>query len=246
MASSCFIVCFRSSVTLEPAKSNVSPDRWTAILARKDMVDSFVEGPDRIGPIFLDEILVFSYLRMNNRQKENFFQKPTFFLQVDLLEAETTIVTSLLDSTEKTKEYASELTDMIALTCLALFSSDKRLPSFLAGCISSTSVKVSALIHTDIAARWTLGNVSSVLCMSSSLLKKKLKEEGTTFSHIIINDRMRVARNLLALKRYSVGQLAEKCGFSNPSYFIRVFREYFGVSPNQYINPHKQGEHTNE
>lgn len=70
-----------------------------------------------------------------------------------------TIVTFLLNSPEKTKE-----TEIIDLTCLSLFSSDKRPPSFLAECISNTSGKVSALIHTDIAAYWTLENVSSLLC----------------------------------------------------------------------------------
>lgn len=112
-----------------------------------------------------------------------------------------TIVTFLLDSREKTKKYASELTEMIALACLALFSSDKRLPSFLAECINSTSGKVSALIHTDIAPYWTLENVSPVLCMSASLLMKKLKEEGTTFGHIIINDRMQVSQKLASSQK---------------------------------------------
>lgn len=43
MASSCFIVGFRSPVTRAPVRINVFSDRWTAILARKDMVDNL--GP---------------------------------------------------------------------------------------------------------------------------------------------------------------------------------------------------------
>lgn len=246
MVSSCFIVCFRSPVTDGSVRSHAFSAGWTAILARKDMVGSFVEASNIIGPVFFDETFILSYLRMNNRQKINLFQKNTFFLKVNLLETEMKIVASLLDKPDKTKEYGAELTEMITLTSLALFSSDKRLPSFLAGCINSTSGKVSALIHTDIATRWTLDDVASVLCMSASLLKKKLKEEGTTFSYIIMNTRMQVARNLLMFKNHSIAQLAEKCGFSNSSYFIRVFREYFGMSPNQYINFHKQGDYTNE
>ena len=35
--------------------------------------------------------------------------------------------------------------------------------------------------------------------------------------------------------RYSVSQIAEMCGFSEPLYFSRVFRKYFGTPPSDYI-----------
>ncbi|HBC1468273.1 TPA: AraC family transcriptional regulator, partial [Escherichia coli] len=32
----------------------------------------------------------------------------------------------------------------------------------------------------------------------------------------------------------SVGKVAEICGYENTSYFVSVFRRYFGVPPHQY------------
>lgn len=33
---------------------------------------------------------------------------------------------------------------------------------------------------------------------------------------------------------YTVGQIAEACGFAEPLYFSRVFKKYYGVSPTEY------------
>ena len=233
MTNSCSIVCFRSPVT------GGFQHGWTAFLTRKDMTENCVEPTDVIGPLLLNETRIISYLQMNNKRKEGLSQKSPFSLQRDLSSPELNLLSALIEHMGKSDQYPEEFTEILTLTCLAIFSSDEMLPSFLIGCISSTCGKVSALIHTDITAQWTLKQVSSILCMSTSLLKKKLKDEGTTFSIIILNARMQIARNLLTFKKHSVTQLAEKCGFSNSSYFIKVFRDYFGVSPVKYFNHHK-------
>jgi AraC-like DNA-binding protein len=33
---------------------------------------------------------------------------------------------------------------------------------------------------------------------------------------------------------YTVSQIAEACGYSDPLYFSRVFKKYFGVAPSEY------------
>lgn len=196
MTNSCSIVCFRSPVTGD----SLSLSGWTALLRRKDMTDSFVETTDVIGPLLLNETRILSYLQMNNKRKEELFQKSPFSLQRDLLSSELNLLSALIEHMGKSNQYPEEFTEILTLTCLAIFSSDNMLPSFLIGCISSTCGKVSALILTDITAHWTLKGGSSMLCMSTSLLKKKLKDEGTTFSIIILNALMQTAKNLLTFK----------------------------------------------
>lgn len=51
--------------------------------------------------------------------------------------------------------------------------------------------------------------------------------------------RLQQALLLLPDHALSVSQIAERCGFNSPSYFIKRFREKFGVSPLQYRNTKK-------
>ncbi|EGJ9169603.1 AraC family transcriptional regulator [Escherichia coli] len=124
----------------------------------------------------------------------------------------------------------------LMMACLSLFESDERISLFLSGCLSSVSAKVRAIIQTDISASWTLGTIALRLHMSESLLKIKLKNEGHMFSRLLLEERMRVAVNMLC-SRHGHGQdVAEKCGYSSRSYFISVFHRYYGFPPDRYVS----------
>lgn len=66
------------------------------------------------------------------------------------------------------------------------------------------------------------------------------KETGATPHEYLISARMELARNLITsglsnrFSNYTVSQIAEACGFSEPLYFSRVFKKYFGVAPSAY------------
>ena len=133
--------------------------------------------------------------------------------------------------------FSGEATDMfLMMACLSLFETDERMSLFLSGCLSSISAKVRAIIQTDISASWTLGAIALQLHMSESLLKTKLKNEGGMFSRLLLEERMRVAVNMLC-SRHGYGQaIAEKCGYSSRSYFISVFHRYYGFPPDRYVS----------
>lgn len=63
------------------------------------------------------------------------------------------------------------------------------------------------------------------------------KEMGVTPHEYLLNSRMQLARELITsgignrYSNYSVGQIAEACGFSEPLYFSRVFKKYYGFAP---------------
>ncbi|HFW4122307.1 TPA: helix-turn-helix domain-containing protein, partial [Salmonella enterica subsp. enterica serovar Birkenhead] len=75
----------------------------------------------------------------------------------------------------------------------------------------------------------------SMLYMSPGTLKKKLKCEETSWTKILINCRMQKATELFLVRNKSVQQVAASCGYNNVSFFIRLFREYFGISPHEFI-----------
>ncbi len=60
------------------------------------------------------------------------------------------------------------------------------------------------------------------------------KVTGTTPLRYIIRSRLEKARVLLAESGLPVSAIAEMCGFQDPLYFSRRFRQQFLVSPRQY------------
>ena len=66
------------------------------------------------------------------------------------------------------------------------------------------------------------------------------KETGLTPRTYLEWQRMELAASLLSsgisnkYSNYSVSQVAEACGFSEPLYFSRVFKKHFGVAPSEY------------
>ena len=105
---------------------------------------------------------------------------------------------------------------------------------------------VTETVRTEI-----LNNLSNVTFSLEAAIKKlplnydyvrKLfqKETGVTPLEFLTRERMNFAKNLLQsgisnqYSGYTVSQIAEACGFSEPLYFSRVFKKYYGVSPTEY------------
>ncbi len=93
---------------------------------------------------------------------------------------------------------------------------------------------VRTFLSFDIAKRWYLRDIAERMYTSESLIKKKLQDENTCFSKILLASRMSMARRLLELRQIPLHTIAEKCGYSSTSYFINTFRQYYGVTPHQF------------
>ncbi len=72
--------------------------------------------------------------------------------------------------------------------------------------------------------------------MSRTQVYRKLKAlTNQSVNEFIRNIRLKKAAGILKSgKSITIAELAYLVGFSNPNYFTRVFREYFGVTPTQY------------
>lgn len=66
----------------------------------------------------------------------------------------------------------------------------------------------------------------------SSLLRR---ETGKTFSRILLEKRMERAVILLRNTSLSVEEIAAMSGYSDPSNFYKSFREYYGMTPREYL-----------
>ena len=87
--------------------------------------------------------------------------------------------------------------------------------------ISNTSLSVHAL--------------SDLLAMSQSSLSRQVKLlTGCTVQEYIQKIRMEKAAEMLCNGRESVSEIASACGYDDASYFSRVFKQSFQISPSQY------------
>lgn len=80
-----------------------------------------------------------------------------------------------------------------------------------------------------------LAHVSRELSISRGHLSRILNQQvGVSFRQLLRNTRIEEAKNLLALKKYSVKEVAARVGFSDSHYFSRSFKELTGLSASEY------------
>ena len=81
-----------------------------------------------------------------------------------------------------------------------------------------------------------VGALQEKIGFSRVHLYRKLKAiTGYSPAELIRNQRMKRAAGLIRQKSGNVTEIALEVGYSNPSHFSRVFKEYFGVSPKEYL-----------
>lgn len=145
---------------------------------------------------------------------------------------------SILETTESCE---IERTRALLFTELSLFLDH---PGFIALLMhmlrSSAKESVYQIIRNDVHKEWSLSQVASALCLSPSLLKKKLKNENTSYSQIITDCRMRYAVQQLLMADKNIYQISQLCGYRSTSYFISVFKSFYGTTPLHYISQYRQ------
>ena len=95
--------------------------------------------------------------------------------------------------------------------------------------------KALTLVYYDLTADLSLGAIAKQLNVNSSYLSKLFhKECGCTLTEYV--NRKRVERAAVMLKDGSriIQDIAVECGFQDVTYFIRVFKKNFGVTPAAY------------
>lgn len=115
------------------------------------------------------------------------------------------------------------------------------------GSLAATKVDKKALITAralqEIEENYLEPNLSSVAeqyglspAYVSSLIKK---ETGLTFSEHLENKRLTLAVLYLTESELSVDDIIYAIGYSNSSYFYKIFKRRYGLTPNQYRQKHR-------
>ncbi|MDO5424906.1 MAG: response regulator [Eubacteriales bacterium] len=78
-----------------------------------------------------------------------------------------------------------------------------------------------------------LKTLSEMFFLNMSYCSELFKKvTGKTFSEYLMAMRMEAAMEMLQCSDATVSEVAEKTGFSDSYYFCKVFKKYFGISPN--------------
>ena len=86
-------------------------------------------------------------------------------------------------------------------------------------------------------AELSLQELARELHISSTYLGRLFKAQiGVFFNDYLLKVRMEMAIQLLLEQKYQAGEIAAKVGFSNQSYFNKMFRREYGVTPMKYRN----------
>lgn len=102
---------------------------------------------------------------------------------------------------------------------------------------------IISYIKENINGQLSLNSVAEHFGISTSHLSRLFKEKsGMNFSEYLVNAKLETAANLLvAEKQLKISEITETLGYSNVSYFTKLFKETYGVTPTQYrklhINP---------
>jgi len=76
--------------------------------------------------------------------------------------------------------------------------------------------------------------IAVVLGMSRRTLRRRLDEEGTTYSDLLAECRIGIARRMLAEPEIAIADVATRLGYSDTTAFERAYRRHEGMTPAQF------------
>lgn len=95
--------------------------------------------------------------------------------------------------------------------------------------------KAISYIKAHLSEEISLKMVAEQIYFNPSYLSSQFKNRlGISYSKFLLDLRMEKARHLLKETSHPIQEIAVKCGFSNSSYFIKVFHKEYKMSPEQY------------
>jgi len=97
--------------------------------------------------------------------------------------------------------------------------------------------KLNHYIETHIGEGLSVNKIAEALNYNRSYLSRLCKEvTGNNLTEQIWHIRLSKAKEMLEQKDIKISDIYQKLGFENPSYFVRVFKKYVDLSPQEYRN----------
>lgn len=90
-------------------------------------------------------------------------------------------------------------------------------------------------IRENISRKFVIGDICDKLkCSKSTLLTTFKKQYGITVNSYVTEERLNMAVRLLGNSDMTISEIASETGFSDQSYFSKVFSARYGITPSEY------------
>ncbi len=125
----------------------------------------------------------------------------------------------------------------LILSCYRIFTSNAAEPDYTVGIQNSGQLlyRVMKFVENHTSDPLTVAQVATGVgysaCYLSHLFKNKM---GITLQEYISDRRIERAKELMALKRFTITEIAEQLGYLNLQSFSRTFKKKTGYTPSQY------------
>lgn len=228
----CSVILVNSPFEADFAGKRLFLQKNDVLLADDVSKSLFLHHPGNVTELRIDECIVRKYLENADRSPH-----PDALVAVPFIKTSFVLPSLLHDVMTTLSRYNTlpqQFSRQMFFACLSIFSAHRGFMPLLFKCVNSVALKVGYIICSSPSRAWKIKDICNALCMSESLLKRKLLEEKTSFSQILLDIRMYNAGQLI-FSKLSVAQIAARCGYVSTSYFISVFRQYFGITPNQMM-----------
>lgn len=95
--------------------------------------------------------------------------------------------------------------------------------------------RIIGYIEEHYSEEITLKGLAELIRMDSSYVSDLFKKKtGSTLTHYIQNRRIQAAKMLLAETDRTVSDIGHQVGFENDNYFIKIFKRWCELTPNEY------------
>ena len=96
--------------------------------------------------------------------------------------------------------------------------------------------KATSRIKKNLGSDFTVDDLCLEMGMSRSSLYNKVKAlTGHSPSDFVRQVRMKKAEELLKSKKYTVAEVSDMLGYSDPKYFTEIFKKHYGITPSAYM-----------
>ncbi|HPF88006.1 MAG TPA: helix-turn-helix domain-containing protein [Candidatus Limiplasma sp.] len=134
-----------------------------------------------------------------------------------------------MERSDDVNQVARLLTELVKLLCLGVKNSGKY--KSYSACVRSCCDYINGRLYADIDC----GELPRLTGYSIRSIRQKFRSEtGLTLTGYIHRKRIAEAKHLLRYTSYAIADIGASLGYSSQSHFSKLFRQYTGVTPNQY------------
>ncbi len=159
----------------------------------------------------------------------------------DLTKEELSNVLSLADQINELQESTDKFTEekrsaLLTLILTTVLKDSKNYSVWLGN--SSSPLKIQSAIdyiYNNCSNDISLSDVADFVSLSPNHFGHLfLKSTGLTYSNFLLQLRLENAKSLLLENNLPLSEICKEVGFNSASYFIKKFKEFYGVTPRNY------------